>query len=63
MRLYLVKVEPGGKPLKFRQVGGGVFSNLDHAKSRLTGLLRYGSHAKLYQSQEIEWEEMKWPIG
>ncbi|AXH49275.1 hypothetical protein HWB76_gp127 [Streptomyces phage Blueeyedbeauty] len=54
-KLYYVLVKPGGTPLKYRQKGGGTYTNEKFAKSQYESLKTHGSRVELY-STELEWK-------
>jgi len=56
-KLYYVLVKPGGTPLKFRQKGGGTYTNRDNALSQYQHLKAHGSNVELY-STNINWEKI-----
>lgn len=55
--LIYVEVVPGGKPLGFRQQGGGVFNSLRTAQYRIDNLTRSGVHFKVWTTM-CDWEEV-----
>lgn len=57
MKLYRVKVIPGGRPLKFREAGGKVYTNLKYAQSQLNYLRKSGVNAVLLETPDFEWIE------
>jgi hypothetical protein len=54
-KLYYVLVKPGGTPLKFRQKGGGTYTNMNNAKGQFDHLQQHGSNVELY-STDVEWD-------
>lgn len=54
-QLFWVEILPGGKPLKFRQPGGGKFSSLKAAQARAESLAWGGVLTQIYETQEIKW--------
>jgi hypothetical protein len=58
MRLYRVVIERGGRPLKYREKGGGVFSSARTARDRAQWLVNTGVNAVVLESQDIEWHEI-----
>jgi hypothetical protein len=54
-KLYYVLIKPGGNPLKYRQKGGGTYTNEKYAMSQFKSLKAHGSNVELY-SAEIDWE-------
>ncbi|QGH79465.1 hypothetical protein SEA_LIMPID_157 [Streptomyces phage Limpid] len=53
-KLYYVLVKPGGKPLGYRQKGGGTYTNEKNANAQYEHLKKYGSDVELY-STDINW--------
>lgn len=53
-KLYYVKIVPGGTPLKFRQKGGGTYTNEMYAKGQYEYLKAHGSKVELLVA-EVEW--------
>jgi len=54
-KLYYVLIQPGGKPLKYRQKGGGTYTEEKYARSQYESLKAYGSNVELYEG-EMSWE-------
>lgn len=53
-KLYYVKILPGGTPLKYRQRGGGTYTEEKHARSHYNSLKAYGSKVQLLVA-DVEW--------
>lgn len=53
-KLYYILVKPGGKPLAFRQKGGGTYTNEKNARGHYEHLKNYGSHVEFYET-DINW--------
>ncbi len=53
-KLYYVLLKPGGKPLGFRQKGGGTYTDKKYARSQYNNLKAYGSNVELYEGT-IDW--------
>lgn len=53
-KLYYVKILPGGTPLKFRQKGGGTYTDEKYAKSHYESLKAHGSKVELLVT-EVNW--------
>lgn len=53
-KLYYVKILPGGTPLKYRQKGGGTYTDEKYAKSQYNSLKAYGSKVELLVA-EVNW--------
>lgn len=47
-KLYYVLIKPGGKPLKYRQKGGGTYTNEKSAHSQYEHLKAHGSNVELH---------------
>lgn len=47
---FYIKVLPGGRPLKFREKGGGVYTQYQHAQKQLDRLRRSGVRCELYRT-------------
>lgn len=64
-QLFWVEILPGGKPLKFRQLGGGKFSSLRAAQSRASDLNFTGVKTQIYETQEIKWfpVDIDWKVA
>lgn len=56
-KLYYVEILPGGKPLEYRQKGGGTYANLNHANNAYEALRRYGSNVRLYETTTT-WDQV-----
>ena len=54
-KLYYVLIKPGGKPLGFRQKGGGTYTDEKHARGQYNHLKWYGSNVELHVG-ELNWE-------
>lgn len=54
-KLYYVLIKPGGKPLGYRQKGGGTYTNEKYGKSQFESLKAYGSNVEFYTA-DVEWE-------
>lgn len=55
--LYHVLVEPGGRPLKYREKGGGTYRQRKEAERQYGHLVRTGVNAKLFVTTP-DWEEI-----
>ena len=55
--LYWVDISTIGK-LKYRESGGGKFTNKPAAEARRDYLLGRGIEATLYESEPIQWKEV-----
>jgi hypothetical protein len=53
--LYYVLIKPGGKPLKYRQKGGGTYTEERYARSQYNSLKAYGSNVELLVAH-MDWE-------
>lgn len=54
-KLYYVKINPGGTPLKYGKKGGGTYTMESHARGQYNYLKGEGSNVELYVA-EVEWE-------
>ncbi|QIN94101.1 hypothetical protein PP459_gp132 [Streptomyces phage Wakanda] len=54
-KLYYVLIKPGGKPLGYRQKGGGTYTDERYAKGQYEHLKAYGSNVEWYEGT-IDWE-------
>ncbi len=54
-KLYYVLIKPGGKPLGFRQKGGGTYTDEKNARSQYNSLKAYGSNVELHVTL-TDWE-------
>jgi len=52
--LFYVLVKPGGKPLGYRQKGGGTYTKEDWGRNQFSHLKHHGSKVELYAGH-IEW--------
>lgn len=53
-KLYYVLLKPGGKPLGYREKGGGKYTDEAYAKGQYTWLKNRGSKVELYVG-EVSW--------
>lgn len=56
--LYHVLVAPGGRPLKFREKGGGTYRLRKEAERQHQRLVGGGVNAKLYRT-DTDWEDIE----
>jgi hypothetical protein len=56
--LYYVLIKPGGKPLGYRQKGGGTYTDKKYAESQYESLKAYGSNVELHVA-EMDWTLVK----
>jgi hypothetical protein len=56
-KLYYVLLKPGGKPLGYRQKGGGTYTDKKYAESQYNHLKAYGSNVELHEG-EITWTKI-----
>ena len=54
-KIYRVRILPGGKPLGFREQGGGIYSDFNHALKSYDRLLARGSKVVFEQTEPV-WE-------
>lgn len=53
-KLFYVRILPGGTPLKYRQKGGGTYTDEKYARSQYESLKAHGSNVELLET-EINW--------
>ncbi|QNN99234.1 hypothetical protein SEA_FAUST_155 [Streptomyces phage Faust] len=53
-KMFYVKILPGGTPLKYRQKGGGTYTDEKYAKSQYATLKAHGSNVELLEA-EVNW--------
>lgn len=56
--LYRVEVVQGGRPLRFREKGGGTFASWMYALGRYETLHNSGVHVRLLEA-ELNWKVLK----
>jgi len=56
-KIYRVRICPGGKPLGFREQGGGMYSDFGHAFKSYERLLKRGSNVILEEAEPV-WDKV-----